>query len=490
MGRSASSAVPKDARGEGSATGSQVVMAAFWAGRILLYLGITVLLGRVASPEAFGFFAFVASIFVVANTVLDLGSGALVVREITRNPAGERELLEGLMGWRRALGLALGAAVAVMALFEPDPGRRWVLFGAALTVPTMAPGILFCAFQVRQALLPPTGMWLATQAAVVVGALVMWRLDAPDHAYAWLIVAREFLALRALLWLFARRVGYLPRPGLRGRKMRRFFGMATLFGLATLCQVVFFYVDVFLVRWIRGEAELGAYAAAFRPMNQLLTVPGMLMLPLLPLLTMDARGARDRFVRIVRRAAGVLLALGLLGGVAGASLAADLMELLYGGNYSTGPLESVTALRWLCVAFAAVFTYHGFTMGLLADGRERGLVVLGILGVLTNVLGNLCFLPIYGFTAAAATTAGTELAVCLGAVVLFGAAGGRIAPPAVGARELAPAVALGFGLWVLAAPPVVRVAAGGLGGLVGLAVILTGGVSRALRDDLRREEGA
>lgn len=463
-------------------------MAAFWAGRILLYLGITVLLGRVASPEAFGFFAFVASIFVVANTVLDLGSGALVVREISRDPDRERELLEGLMGWRRWLGAALGAGIAAMALLEPDPGRRWVLVATALTVPTMAPGILFCAFQVRQALLPPTAMWLAAQAAVMVGALAMWRLGVPDHAYAWLIVAREFLALRALCWLFARRVGYWPRPGLRGRRMGRFFVLATAFGLATLCQVVFFYVDVFLVRWIRGEAELGAYAAAFRPVNQLLTVPGMLMLPLLPLLTADAGAVRERFVRVVRHASGLSLSLGLLGGVAGASLASDLMWLLYGGNYSEGPLESVTALRWLCVAFVAVFTYHAFTMGLLADGRERALVVLGLAGVVTNVVGNLLFLPVYGFTAAAATTAGTELAVCLGAVALFGAGCGRVVSPAVGLRELAPAVVLGAGLWALPAAPAVRVAAGVLGGLVGLAVILSGDVGRGLRADLRGGE--
>ena len=91
-------------------------------------------------------------------------------------------------------------------------------------------------------------------------------------------------------------LGYHPRPGFRGRNLKAFVGPALIFGLASLIYTIYFHCDVFFVLALRGRDELGAYAAAFRPINPLLLLPWLLMVPMVPVLTATVARDRDTFV--------------------------------------------------------------------------------------------------------------------------------------------------------------------------------------------------
>jgi O-antigen/teichoic acid export membrane protein len=316
---------------------------------------------------------------------------------------------------------------------------------------------------------------------VLLGVMAMAMTQAAGHLFSWLVVTREFLVSRVFRWLAIRRLGYRPRPGLRGRKLGPFFRMAALYGLAILSYQLCFHVDVFMVRALCGEEALGAYAAAFRPMNPMLRVAGLLMLPMLPVIARTALSNRERFVGQVVRSSEVLVGLGGLGAVAAIMLAEDLLQLLYGDKYVSGPLSTVEALRWLAVALAVVFSSTAFTTALLAAGRERWLCILGLA---VNVAGNLVFLPTHGFTAAAATTAATEALLASGAIVCLV----RTAPVSgirpIFVLTLAPAAILGFVLYWLPGPSPWRIVAGTLLGLAGLAFLVLGPPGRRLRRTL------
>ena len=127
---------------------------------------------------------------------------------------------------------------------------------------------------------------------VLGGSVVLKKLAAAGPAFAWLLVAREALILLFTMLLGWRLLGYRPRPGFRGRKLRDFVAPALIFGLASLIYTIYFNCDVFFVYVIRGKEELGAYAAAFRPINPLLLLPWLLMVPMIPVLTAAANDTR------------------------------------------------------------------------------------------------------------------------------------------------------------------------------------------------------
>ncbi len=470
---------------------SQVVLLAATAGRLLLTLSVTVFLGRVLAPSDFGFFALVSTVLVVGTELLDLGTSSVAAREIARSPARERALLEALMGWRCLCGAILGGAVAAIALMHDDPGRRWVLLGAAAVLPAMAPGALYPAFQVRQAQAGPALLSVGGQALLLIGSMCLAAFRVAGALFAWLLVLREAMSALGFWMLGTRLLGFRPRPAVRGRGLGTFMRGAALYGLAVLMHSLYFHCDVFFVRALRGEEELGAYASAFRLIYPLLGLPWILMIPLLPVLSRTAGGQRTSFATQVGGAAGLLLGIGATGAVAGAVLAPDLIFLLYGGHYFDGDLSSVNAFRWLSVALGFAFVPPAFATALLADGRERALFMLGLCCLLFNIAGNLLLLPRYGFVAAAVMTALTELVACAGALLLFARAVGR---NPVGARWLGfllPAAIVGALLLWPVGSPIVRVLCGiGLGAAAVL-VLLGSPAARRHREAVTvRDEGA
>jgi O-antigen/teichoic acid export membrane protein len=396
---------------KGSVSRSQAILLGGYLSRLTMGLGITAIVGRTLDPDEFAFFTLLATIFFLSHLLFDLGTGSVVAREIVRHPEREQPLLEGMMGWRRFSGRLLAVAMLCWAWVETDSLRRVVLAGAAVAMCCMAPGALVPAFVVRQAQGGPESGRFTGHFVVFLGSIAFKVLGLAGALFGLLIVVREILNVVWVRFLSLRLLDFRPKASLRGRGLGAFLATAWVPACATVFQSVYFHLDVFLVPALRGEEELGAYAAAFRPINTLLVLPGLFMYPLLPVLTAAAKQDRERFTSYVRDAALLLLGIGALGGVAGALLARDLLEVLYGGRYLDGLLDSSTALRWMVLACAFVFASAAFNTALLADGREKILLRLAATGIAVNVLGNLVLIPMYGYTAAAFTTALTVFVV-------------------------------------------------------------------------------
>jgi O-antigen/teichoic acid export membrane protein len=469
---------------ETSVTRSQVVLMAGYGVRLLLAFGITAVVGRATDPDAFGFFTLVGTIFLLAHYLFDVGTAGVVVREIARQPDRERRLLESMMGWRRLSGSALAAPLFVWALFEPHPQRRMVLLACAVALPLMASGALTPLFVVRQRQEALEVTKVLGQGFVLLGGAVFWAAGVAGPFYGLLVAARALLNAASVRLLAIRRLGYRPRARLRGQGLPVFLRMAVITAAAILVQAAYFHVDVFLVLALRGEAELGAYSAAFRPVSPLLTLPGLFMFPMLPLLSAAARADRRSYSAQVGGAAALLLGVGALAGVIGALLAPEALRVLYGDRYLGGELDASTSLRWMALALAVAFPGAAFNIALLADGRERLLLRVSLLGLLVNVVGNLALLPAYGFSAAAFTTALTGLVV---AFVSFLAVRASCETRTFGPGALvavAPAALVATLLWHVEGPTWLRLACAAVLGAGASGVLYALPATRRLRRSL------
>lgn len=475
---------------EGTPSRSQAVLLAGYGIRLVVALALTSILGRGLGPDAFGFFTLVGTTLILAQILFDFGSTTIVVREVAIEPRRERALIEAMIGWRFLAALPVAGGMLLWAILESDPQRRTVLVAAAGVLPLLAPGALMAAFRVRQSHERPELVGIVTHTLVLVASPILLQLGLGGALFALLPVARALLTATGIGWLGTRMLGYLPRPGLRHRGWRPVLSMAAVQAAVLAVQLTYFYADVLLVGWVRGEAELGAYAAAFRPLNPLLTLPSLLMVPLLPVLARMARFDRTGLVRQLRSAVAVLLGFAGLAVAAGTVLAPELVQLLYGGRYSFSTLNAAPALLWLSIAFGLVLTVSIFQTALLADGQEGLLLRFALVGLVINVIGNLALLPHWGFTAAAFVTALTN-AIVGGAVLVstrtrLGT--GLFAPTQI--LALLPGVVLAAILWLLPGEPIVRVAVGGLLGLAGVILVISLPGARRLRLELARDAAA
>jgi len=449
-----------------------------------LALLITIYLARVLTPSAFGFFALVSTIFVLARKFLDLGLSNVAARDIARDPGRERPILEGMMAYRRTAGVALALALAIFALAQRGESQRYVLLAVGGVLLFTEPAALDPVFQVRQAQGGPALLNVLGGLLILGGSVLFRRLGVAGAAFAWLLVVREAATLLCTRMLATRLLGYRPRPGFRGRALRAFVGPALIFGLASLVYTVYFHCDVFFVYALRGSDELGAYAAAFRPINPLLLLPWLLMVPMIPVLAPVAARDRGLFLRHVRSACAVAAGLGACALVAGVELAPELVRLLYHGRYLEGGLSCVNAFRWLAVALGLVCVTTVMTAAMLAESREKALLAIGSAALVVNAAMNLVLLRHHNFTAAGFATAATEALFLAGALLAFRLGSGGSALSWNTVPYLLPAAAMGLILRVTAGGPAVRVCLGIALGLLSAALILLSRAAREFRKEI------
>jgi O-antigen/teichoic acid export membrane protein len=180
-------------------------------------------------------------------------------------------------------------------------------------------------------------------------------------------------------------------------------------GIAGLLVLAYAKIDQVLVFAIGGSSEAGLYGAQYRIVEQAQLVPISLMTTLLPILT--AAWARDR-ARAKRIAwlSAEYLTVASLGGLAVALVVSEkLTVLLYGQDFA----EAAPALAVLSGAFVFICFGYLTTNMILIVGRQRLLVVVGVIGLLVNVVGNVILIPAWGFMGAAWMTLFTEAVVVL-----------------------------------------------------------------------------
>ena len=109
---------------------AQAVLLGSTDGPLFLALLVTIYLARVLSPAAFGFFSLVGTVFILARKFLDLGMGSVAARDIARDARRERPILEGMMAYRRAGGIALALGMLIFA-FRQTGAERAVLLAVS-----------------------------------------------------------------------------------------------------------------------------------------------------------------------------------------------------------------------------------------------------------------------------------------------------------------------------------------------------------------------
>jgi O-antigen/teichoic acid export membrane protein len=472
---------PDSGRRRRSPNAAQAVLLSSSLVQLGIALLTTVYLARVLPPSAFGFFALVGTIFILARQFLDLGLSNVAAREIAREPDRERSILEGMMAYRRVAGLPIALGLLIFASTQTNILERWILVATGIVLMFTEPAALDPVFQVRQAQGGPALLNVMAGLVVLVGSILLKRFEVAASAFAFLLVAREALILLITKLLAGRLLRYRLKPGFSKRNLQAFVGPALIFGLASLVYTIYFHCDVFFVYALRGKDELGAYAAAFRPLNPLLLMPWLLMMPMLPVLTATAIKDRELFVRQVRGACRLAAGLGACGLVAGVVLAPDLIQLLYRGRYLAGPLSCVAAFQWLALALGQVCVTTVLTTAMLADRQEKTILAIGSSALIANVAVNMIILHFFDFTAAAFTTALSELLFLVSALIAFRVITRRSAVTWGVVAYLVPALLLGVILHFVGGSPALRVVCGIVLGSLAVAAILFSQDARRFR---------
>lgn len=223
-------------------------------------------------------------------------------------------------------------------------------------------------------------------------------------------------------------------PSLQRRQIRRLAPDLWPLSVATFGQIAYFRLGIVLVAACATAVETGYFAAAFRIVEVLIIVPGIVLSGLLPQLS---RTAQDRvaFRGVLDEAFGRACLLGTalaVGLHAGAPLA---IRIIAGPDFD----PSVDVLRAMALGVAASFPAYVLAIGFATQRMYRELIVVNSSVLVGAVVAYVLLASAYGADGGGVATAFGELSLlAVGALTL------RVSRPdvAVSVRPLLRSVAV------------------------------------------------
>jgi O-antigen/teichoic acid export membrane protein len=396
-----------DVRQSSSADAPKISQAALLTGaqlvRALSRLLFVVVVARALGPEQFGVYTLLLAVVEIAAVISGVGYGDFITREAARDERLGWGLGEQLTGLRIAYAIPLAAiALGLLWLFGYP---RLVLVATAWISLTLIPRSLT---ETIQGVLRGIGSYweyvsldLALGFVLALGACVLLA-----HGGGVLMVVATELAAATAAGMMAFGLTLRLRT-----KERTFLDWSALFKKSVVFNIypivinLYDRIDVLLLSKLAGNYATGVYGAAYRPLGAVQILPYGILYSLLPALSRgNWRGAeRER----LERATGLLLSAAFLIVLTTMSFADPIVALLLGARFS----EAAGAMRILIWAVILRYLNYALSVGLLAAKRERVFIVSASVCLALNFIGNLIFIPMFSWRAAAVLTNITEMVV-------------------------------------------------------------------------------
>lgn len=186
-------------------------------------------------------------------------------------------------------------------------------------------------------------------------------------------------------------------------------------GISGTLIIAYARIDQLIVYEMVDSRAAGLYSSVYNLVDQAHFIPVSILTTLAPIMAASWPEDRARLLRTARMTA-ELMAIASLGGLAFTAVAAvPVVRVLFGPTF-------VPAAGALPVLFGAfVFICFGYLNGnlLVVMGLQKRLLWISLLALVVNLAGNLAFVPIYGFMAAAWMTLVTEVVVFSGTLTLI-----------------------------------------------------------------------
>ena len=370
-----------------------------------------VTMARELGREGFGAFMFALGLTGALVLCAGFGTDDLAAREVARDRSRAGRYLADVISLKivTCTVLLAGAAIVVsLGNFSPDTLPAVVLVGVGVAIEAIS-RTWYSIFQAHERLdLVSLSVIIQRSATAVVG-VVLLKLG------AGVVVAATVFAFGALLGLATalfsgRRLG-IAADRANPRRWRALLRAGLPIGVAGLLFILLLRLDVTLLSFLSGEAEVGIYAAAYRLVESTQFLAWAISAAMLPWLARaqhiggGERGLVRGYELGLKAMNAVLLPIGLVFVL----FAEPLVNLLYGPPFR----GAVLPLQLLGLT-SALYGIQSFTVTTFIARDSAGTFARIVAGVVVlNLVGNAFAIPRFGADGAAATAlaSGATLAV-------------------------------------------------------------------------------
>ena len=376
-----------------------------------LALFVTKKMTPILGPEGMGVWFLANDVGVILLTVANFGLGVLLTREVTKKSDQSWSHLWAALRLRWMLGAA-GYLLLVGYLRltgESELATMAVLVTAASLLFETTAMACDSVLQAHEKVQYQSVGQVAS--ALVYFGLAFWWLD-QGHGLmgvVWANFASRAARLAVMAPLMFWKTGPWRRglPGEEPPDLRWMLRLGLPMFLATTFGIISFKVDTVMLNELAGKAATGIYGLGHRALDILLIVPNIFATAMFPALARYSQKSTVDTSRLAERGLRFMLVVALPLAWFTSLAARPLIEWFARGNTGADPGQfesSITVLRVVIWGLPFQAANHVLNRTLIAAGRERVFVTIGVAALVVNVVLNLVLIPRYGYYGAGVAT--------------------------------------------------------------------------------------
>lgn len=348
-------------------------------------------LARVLRPDSFGIVEFALAIIFVFNLLVDCGSSQYGAVQVARDKSAVSYLASRIAAVRCLLALGAYAALAILIFLvdKPWPVERLVLlYGLSLFG---TPGLLQWVFQGRDQMQWVAAASMLRQSVFAAGVFLFVR--GPEQA--WAVALVEVIAVASAVAFSVRIFRHYFGP-LR-LKFEAGFARSLLRQSLPIClsqtMMAFkLYLPTIILGMLAANREVGWFGAAHRIVFALNAFGWLYLFNLLPSIARHSGGKPEGLRRLMQTSIKVTAWSAIFVGSIGTALAAPLVSLVYGPQYSEAS-RILQVMIWLIAITMLGGHYRYLLIGL---GKQELDFLSTAAGAATSLFLNLILIPRYG----------------------------------------------------------------------------------------------
>jgi O-antigen/teichoic acid export membrane protein len=370
--------------------------------RMGIGLIVTIWIVRYLGPDQFGLLSFAISFVGLFGAIAGLGLHDIVVREIIRDPTGDKEIL-GTAAVVQFIGGISAYALSIVTIFWLRPDDQIARILVAILGSMMIFRVSDVAIFWFEAHVKSKYMVWVQSGTFLVFSVVKVALILNDFAliaFAWISMAEGLLVAILMLTVLGFHGPSLLRFQVTMSRAKNLVLHSWPLFLSGMAILIYMKIDQIMLGQMVGDRSVGFYSAAVRISEVFYLAPMAIISSVFPAILQTKIRSETQYYDRLQKLFDILVWISFAFAIPVTFLSNFLVALLYGSDFFSASI--VLAIHVWAIFF--VLLGVAGAKWILAENRQILSLQRAILGMISNVLLNYLLIPNYAEVGAAIAT--------------------------------------------------------------------------------------
>ena len=371
----------------------------------LLGVVISMLTARYLGPSNFGVINYAAAVVAFVAPVAKLGLTHVLVQEMVYSPESEGKILGTSLVMSMISSFFCIMGVIAFSIATNPGNRETILVCSLYSLLLISNALEVIQFWFQAKLISKYTSVVSVIAYLVISLYKVVLLLTKQSVY-WFALSNaidHFMIGIVLLVIYRKKKG--QKLSFSFAWVKRLFGQSKYFILSSMMITIFAQTDKIMLKFMIDEAATGIYSAAIGCAGMTSFVFAAIADSLRPTILEHKKASNPLYETNMCRLYSITIYMALAQSLAMTLLAKPIILIMYGSDF----LAAVPVLQ-IGVWFTT-FSYVGSArdVWMLAENKQRHLLVINCCGAFLNVLLNSLLIPELGVAGAAIASVATQI---------------------------------------------------------------------------------